>query len=679
MIFEKIILNNIFSYYGEVVFDFTGKTDQKNIVLISGRNGFGKTSFLNAIKLLFTGVSNDLRSEVQRHRKPSPKQYVIGSGDDWWGIFNRHAKSDSTLCSVEIIWRENDEQVTVRREWTVQNNNYDEQLTIQIPGKELKDEEAQFFLDERLPGEYVPFFFFDGEQIQELASANIARTAEHIERLLNISHVNNLREALKGAIAEWRSKGALDQAAEIELEKVKNEYQVVAKKIQAELQQKKEIQYDLEQLEEEIARLQDKQESSRSFISQQDEVSVQRRIKELRQEKEELVNEIGEDLPYDIVLLANERLLSKVQDELDKLLSENIVQNNSLAQQLLEFLPDDIFDRPPFPVQPAQPLSEEQKGFYKKKLIRKLEEYTEGQDVAENEALFTLNMPDAGTLQDCIQPYIDSRLLRMERKKAFEQLQAVNKKLCQLEDELLNISSLSAEEKQAYEQLKSVLKGKRDGHDHLVYNLGKVNNNGAKLVKDLEGLKAEIRKKEQALQLTRIARKKIDKAREIQRFFNEYKDRLKKQRKDELEEAINQYFQQLMTSNELIQHIAIDDDFGVHYHDKDGLSIGMGNLSAGMKQLAATSLLWSLKTCSARPLPIIVDTPMARIDKGNQENLLRHYYPAVSEQVILLPTDSEMDERKYNLLKPYIYQEYVLENRSGSKSHPVKKTMYPAV
>jgi DNA sulfur modification protein DndD len=133
-----------------------------------------------------------------------------------------------------------------------------------------------------------------------------------------------------------------------------------------------------------------------------------------------------------------------------------------------------------------------------------------------------------------------------------------------------------------------------------------------------------------------------------------------------------------MTSNELIQHIAIDEYFGIHYQDKDSHSIGMGNLSAGMKQLAATSLLWALKTCSGRPMPIIVDTPMARIDKENQENLLQHYYPTVSEQVILLPTDSEIDERKYNLLKPYIYQEYVLENTSGSKSNPVKKTMYPS-
>ncbi|WP_446011393.1 AAA family ATPase [Candidatus Electrothrix sp.] len=598
MIFEKIILNNMFSYYGESIFDLTGKTDQKNIVLISGRNGFGKTSFLNSIKLLFTGVTDDLRSEVQSQRRPSPKRYVIGSGDDWWGIINRRAKADNALCSVEIIWRENSEQVIARREWIVQNDRYDEQLSIRVSSKVLKNEEAQSFLDKRLPEEYVPFFFFDGEKIQELASANIARTAEHIERLLNISHVNNLREALKAAIADWRSDGALDQAAEAELEKAKNDYRIVAKKIQAELQQKKEIQYDLEQLEEEIAQLQERQESSRSFISQQDEVSVKRRIKELQQEKEELVNEIGEELPYDIVLLANEKLLSKVQGELNKLLAENSVQDNSLVEQLRDFLPDDIFDRPPFPLNPVLPLSEEQKGFYKEKLIRKLEEYTQGQRRGVNSSFFPLNIADANILQECIQPYLDSRLLRVERKKAFDQLQAVKKKIYQLDEEVQNIGGLSADEKQDYEQRKVVLKEKRSERDELVYQLGKVNSREDGFIKKIEELKREIGRKEQSLEVTKIFRKKIDKAREVQRFFNEYKDRLKKQRKDELGKFINQYFKQLMTSNVLIQHIAVDDNFGVHYQDKDGLPVGMGNLSAGMKQLAATSLLWALKTCS---------------------------------------------------------------------------------
>ncbi|MCI5144039.1 MAG: hypothetical protein D3923_00600 [Candidatus Electrothrix sp. AR3] len=646
------------------------------MVLISGRNGFGKTSFLNAIRLLFTGVSDELRSGVQRHRKPSSKQYVIGTGDDWWGILNRHAKAD-TSCSVEIIWREKSEQVTVRREWTVRNDNCDVLLTVQFSEKNLKNEEAQSFLNERLPEEYVPFFFFDGERIQELASANIAQTAEHIERLLNISHVNNLREALKKAITEWRSAGALDQAAEAELEKAKNDHSILAKKNQAQLQEKKEVQYDLEQLDEEITVLQGKQESSRSFISQQDEMAVKRSIEELKVKKEELTSQIGEDFPVDIVLLANERLLKTAQDELTVLFSDNAIHNNSLAKQLLKFLPEDLFERPPFP-RLALLLSDEQKQFYTKKMIRKLEEYTgEQEEPSANDSLFNLNRADADTLQACIKPYLDSRLLRQERKKVFEQLQKVKKGIRQFEDELQNISGMSAVEKQTYKQRKVELEERRSERDILIYQLGEVEKNETNLIRREEELKADIRKKEQKLEITKNVRNKIDKAKEFQRFFNEYKDRLKKRRRAELEKVVNRYFKQLMTSNELIQHIAIDENFGVHYQDKDRLPIGMGNLSAGMKQLAATSLLWALKTCSDRPMPIIVDTPMARIDKGNQENLLYHYYPAASEQVILLPTDSEMDERKYKLLKPYIYQEYILKNKTGSKTVPVEETMYP--
>jgi DNA sulfur modification protein DndD len=469
MIFDKIAINNLFSYYGKAVFDLTGKTAQKNIVLISGRNGFGKTSFLNAIKLLFTGVTDELRSEVQRQRKPSQKQYVIGSGSDWWGIFNRHAKNESSVCSVEIIWRENDKQVTARREWIVQGDNYEEQLTVQFLDKILENEEAQSFLDERLPEDYVPFFFFDGEKIQELASANIARTAEHIERLLNISHVNNLRDALKDAIAVWRSEGALDKNAEVELEKAKNDANIVEKELQASLQEKQEYKEELEQLEKDILRLQARQESSRNFLSQQEEFTVNSRINELKTKRKLLVDKIGEDLPYDIILLTSEKLLNRAKDELNVLFSKNSKDNKLIFDQLVEFLPDDIFDRPP---QPSQRISEEQKNFYKKKMVSRLSEYAEGQDTSTKDSLFNLNIADASMLQKCIQPYIDSRLLRIERKKTFEELQVVKRELDQLNDKLSNIGTLSENEKFIYEQRKEELKKKQEDRNTWNYLLG---------------------------------------------------------------------------------------------------------------------------------------------------------------------------------------------------------------
>ena len=58
MIIERIQLTNLFSYYGPQCFELGQPGPRRNICLIMGRNGFGKTSLLNALKLLFTGARN---------------------------------------------------------------------------------------------------------------------------------------------------------------------------------------------------------------------------------------------------------------------------------------------------------------------------------------------------------------------------------------------------------------------------------------------------------------------------------------------------------------------------------------------------------------------------------------------------------------------------------------------
>lgn len=75
MIFERIRLTNLFSYYGEQEINLGTPEAGRNVCLIRGRNGFGKTSLLNSLKLLFTGVYDEpLRRAVQRARMPSVNQ-----------------------------------------------------------------------------------------------------------------------------------------------------------------------------------------------------------------------------------------------------------------------------------------------------------------------------------------------------------------------------------------------------------------------------------------------------------------------------------------------------------------------------------------------------------------------------------------------------------------------------
>lgn len=89
-------------------------------------------------------------------------------------------------------------------------------------------------------------------------------------------------------------------------------------------------------------------------------------------------------------------------------------------------------------------------------------------------------------------------------------------------------------------------------------------------------------------------------------------------------------------------------------------------MSAGEKQIYAISILEALARTSGRNLPIIIDTPLGRLDSKHRINLIRHYFPYASHQVIILSTDTEVDESFYQELNKYISHAYKLEYLSES-------------
>ena len=66
-----------------------------------------------------------------------------------------------------------------------------------------------------------------------------------------------------------------------------------------------------------------------------------------------------------------------------------------------------------------------------------------------------------------------------------------------------------------------------------------------------------------------------------------------------------------------------------------------------------------------RDAPVVIDTPLARIDRQHQHNLITRYFPQAGRQVIVLPTDSELDREKYELIRSHVYREFRLENQAG--------------
>jgi DNA sulfur modification protein DndD len=87
----------------------------------------------------------------------------------------------------------------------------------------------------------------------------------------------------------------------------------------------------------------------------------------------------------------------------------------------------------------------------------------------------------------------------------------------------------------------------------------------------------------------------------------------------------------------------------------------MDMLSAGERQLLAISVLSALIKERRGHFPVVVDTPLARLDRQHRSTLVKRFFAAVSHQVVVLSTDQEVEGSAYEALRPYTNAEYSLD------------------
>lgn len=665
MIFEKICINNMLSYYGTCEFDLTGLSPNKNVVLIYGRNNFGKTNFLNSIKLLFSGTKNDeLRTVGESgQQKLTPKQYVLGKPGLWDGLLNRTARHNGEdTCSISISWQDaSGDKVCATRTWVVTKNDYTEDVQVVLPHNRLTGGEAEDFFQGQLPNDFVPFFFFDGEKIQELAVGTESARAAQIERLLNISPLkvvcNQLAELTKEYGKKLLSPSARAEVKQAEAKKSQHVANIATKESELNDNQIEEQEINIE-----LQKIKKQKEYFTVQGALNTEETIERAIQLLKEQIEVERDIINKEIPKFIIFWANPKLIGSVIESLYK--EQNAIANNDipLLGVLQDTLGKNVFDAPPFP---KDRLTEEQITFYKQKIVKALGMFKPS-DGQEQERSFSLSLDKCIQLREFLLRFIPGENVgRQSIVDALTKISLLKRDLNEKEEQLSGLASLSAEERVRFQELEA----KEDTlHGQLIEKRAEIRN----LESELENEHRQADEAEKTIQ-TAMDREKdaltnderLDLSRKLNSFFARFRDELRKQKKVNIESSLNEKFKALMGSNTRIQHISVDDEFTLEYKGDSNESVGRASISAGTKQLVATSLLWALNAASDKAIPVVIDTPLARIDKDHQNRLLSNYYPNVAKQVIILPTDSEIDDEKLALITPHVYKKFALDNPDG--------------
>jgi DNA sulfur modification protein DndD len=160
----------------------------------------------------------------------------------------------------------------------------------------------------------------------------------------------------------------------------------------------------------------------------------------------------------------------------------------------------------------------------------------------------------------------------------------------------------------------------------------------------------------------------------VQSTLEEYRLKLIQKKVTQLQQSVTECFNLLCRKKDSLRTVKIDaNNFSITLCDRQNRPLPKAQLSAGEKQIYAISILWALGKTSGRPLPIIIDTPLARLDSDHRRLLVENYFPLASHQVIILSTDTEVDQSYFEELRPAVARAYHLHFDQTESSTVVKQ------
>ena len=673
---KKILLYNVGPYIGKNVFELSS-SEEKNIVLIGGKNGAGKTTFFNSIKTglygcrvwgfaapgkeYFTFIENLLNSNLQYYTKATG--YVEIDLE-----FNDGKQLD--------IYR-------LHREWVKTKKNISETFTVHKNGCLIGEDEKQNFVNYLLsiiPPDMFNLYFFDGESIADFfLGSNGSKNFRNA--FLKLYGLDTLSLMVENFERFFRKRDGKDNANELYKKAKEN-----VNKCETELNSLKSLMKDYENsLDLEQIKLQSliNDYSKSGGISLADWKEIMTNISKEEANRESInrtLKELANDyLPFVIIRRQLKILLSHIADEqeykkhkavvdlmqdsnmrnaIDDFFAKNNIHNVTGAEflnyigeiSLLNSEHECLFD-----------LSDAQANRLIAQIYAQLK--FDPQTITQNVRLLSKSLSTSKKLREKL---TSSNIDGYENYSA--QKEAIEKSINDYKIKIEKLNAQIEDKEKQFEQYQAEFKVAREAYEKLLKN---------KSISELS-------------------------SRAIAAYTLLEEELVEKQGKL-LQIAFMKYFTAIINKNNFLDGIVIDKNINaipyklveVSYSEIDNylnanaktrflelfdssylaeinkLRMGIeGSIllpspivapfSQGEKQVYIMSLYLALLKTSNNDIPFFIDTPFARIDSNHRARIVEEFFTKLSNQMFILSTDEEIVGEYKKQIESKISDEFVL-------------------
>ena len=634
MIFNSLTLENFRVFEGIHHIDLTTSKDEP-IVLFGGLNGAGKTSILTAIRLALFGKSSLGGAKTKKAYEDELRGFIHKSNDKQCDY-----SSVQLLLSYSKLGMDYEYQVT--RSWGG-GRDLNEEITIKENGQilsELDNIQAQSFLNDLIPLGVADLFFFDGEKIKSMADDEDGHVlVEALKKLVGIDLIDRaihdtgviLRRNKKQDISKSERKKIDD--IELRLKSIENE--VEQRSLEYEnnyLTLKIELETALQKATQRL------DESGGAWAKGRESLVIEQNV--LESQRREIGQNINELMRGDVVFSLAPTFMEKLNKQLISDLS--IIQSQEFNEQL---------DSKVKKIKDASSIEIS-------KLADQLK-YNISREPKNNISSYQFH-----EFESTVKNSIQSKDLLKNILHKYEGLET------EIDDIGLNISRAPDE---------SQLEGLFKNVNKIALDIEKLNLHGASIKVKIESLlnegiriTHELEKSYKGLQ-SNIATKNVSiTANKVIEAMTSLSDNLIQSKVSQLESEFNKVFKRLTRKNDMAYQAKIDRiNFMIDLVDKNGNKINKKLISSGEKQIYALAMLEALGKTSGKDLPFIIDTPLGRLDSNHRSKLVNNFFPVIGEQVIILSTDTEVDEQFYNDLHPSVKTAYEIKYKDGNNSSTV--------